>query len=366
MTEREATILFSTFVQFGPVRIKLIRDNFGGLKNGWRASSRDLAKLGFSEKLISSFDKHRNDIVLTSYLLRLQDLNIEVLLNEDAEFPERLKQISNSPYILYVRKAKNSSLSLSELTEISLAVIGTRKMSGYGHDVTERLVTRLVDSGMTIISGLALGIDAVSHRSALDAGGFTVAVLANGLDKVYPSSNSGIVRDMFSRDRGVLVSEYPLGFPSFRENFPQRNRIVSGMSMGVLVIEGTEKSGTLLTARSAAEQGREVFAVPGPITSSVSAAPHYLLKNGATLVESAHDILDELDISSKVKTQAAKVVLPSSPEEVKILEVLDAEGIDIDSLVRISGLSTGSLLSALTMMELKGMVKNIGGVYVKI
>jgi DNA processing protein len=366
MTEREATILFSTFVQIGPARIKLIRKYFGSLKDGWKANRRDYLKLGFSEKLIKAFDMHRNDIVVSSYLLRLGELGIQVVLDEDSEFPERLKQINNSPYILYVRKAKNSTLSLSDLSDISLSVIGTRKMTRYGQDVTERLVTQLVDHGMTIVSGLALGIDAMSHKTAISAGGFTIAVLANGLDKIYPSTNTPIAREMLAKDCGLLISEYPLGFPSYKENFPQRNRIVSGLSMGVLVIEGTEKSGTLLTAKSAAEQGREVFAVPGPITSDVSAAPHYLLKNGATLVTSARDILDELEINSKVKIQKAKKVLPTTPEEQKILKVLGTDGIDIDSLVRISGLSTGALLSALTMMELKGMVKNVGGVYVKI
>ncbi len=365
MTERDAAILFSTFVPFGPARIQLIRDNFEGLVGGWSVSRNNYKKLGFSEKIISSFDKHRNDIVLKTYLSRLADMNIDTIYYEETNYPKHLKEISDSPNIIYVRKSKKSNLSLYDLTEISLAVIGTRKMTAYGHDVAERLVTQLVDNGMTIVSGLALGIDAVSHKATIDAGGFTVAVLANGLDKIYPSSNIPLAREILEKDQGLLVSEYPLGYPSFRENFPQRNRIVSGLSLGVLVIEGTEKSGTLLTAKAAAEQGREVFAVPGSITSGNSAAPHYLLRNGATLVTSAHDILDELDVRTRNVLQVAKKVLPSSPNETKILEVLETGGMDIDSLVRISTLATGTILSVLTLMELKGMVKNVGGIYVR-
>lgn len=366
VTERDAAILFSTFISFGPARLNLIKRKFQSFANGWKASLKDYRDLGFSDKLITSFDTHRNQISLDAYNSQLKKYNIEVLLLEDKDYPERLKNIVSPPPLLYVRKSLKSKLNLSELSENSLSVIGTRKMTNYGRDVCERLVTQLVDGGLTIISGLALGIDTVSHKVAVDAGGKTVCVLANGLDKIYPSSNVEFVKEMFNKDQGILVSEYPIGYPAFRENFPQRNRIVSGLSLGVLVIEGSERSGTLLTAKAAAEQGREVFAVPGPITSESSAAPHYLINNGAKLVQTARDILDELEIGSKIKFQKSKTVLPSSETEEKILLCLSLEGLDIDSLVRNSKLETSQLLSCLTMMELKGLVKNVGGVYVKI
>lgn len=363
MTERDAWIAFSSFPQIGPARFKLLVQFFGSAKAAWNAPKKKLLEIGFSEKLANSFDQFRLRYDLIQYKNALKKLSIEVVISEDKNFPQRLKDIDDSPSLLYVRKGEKEC-ALSDLAQISVAVVGTRKMTSYGREMTKKFVERLVDGGVTIISGLALGVDAIAHQTALELGGKTIAVLGGGLDNIYPPRNTNLAEQIVKNNSGALVSEYPLNYPAMPQNFPFRNRIVSGLSLGVLVIEGSEKSGTLLTASNAASQGREVFAVPGPLTSGTSWAPHFLIKNGAKLVQNPEDILDELDIKSKIKSQKSKVILPETVQEQKIMEVLGAEGADIDSLVRISGLATGILLATLTGMELKGMVKNIGGIYV--
>ncbi|MBI4033284.1 MAG: DNA-protecting protein DprA [Candidatus Blackburnbacteria bacterium] len=376
MTEKEAWIAFSAFPNIGPARFGLLRKYFGSAKRAFRAPAKKFLEIGFSDRLTQEFENFRKDFDTVSYLLRLRRLGVKMILLEDKDYPEMLKKIEDAPYILYVRNAhstlprqardRSGQSELGKWSDISVAVVGTRKPTAYGREVTERLVTGLVDNGVTVVSGLALGIDAIAHRVALAAGGKTIGVLGCGVDNIYPPANRQLGEKMLESDQGIIVSEYPLGYPALPQNFPTRNRIVSGLSLGVLVIEGAEKSGTLLTASNAASQGREVFAVPGPITSPVSRAPHFLLKNGAKLVEKVEDILEELKIEERVKSDESKRTLPETKEERRIMEILKKDSLDIDSLVRISGLDTGKVLGTLTGMELKGMVKNIGGVYTKL
>lgn len=360
MTEKEASIAFSTFPPIGPQRFKLLVQYFGSAQKAWQAPIGKYREIGFSQKLAGSFEKARKEFDLEKYLKRLEKHNVRVVLQEDPEYPKRLATISDAPFLLYIKGEQE----LENLADVSVAVIGTRKMTTYGADVTEKLVAGLVAAGVTIISGLALGIDGMAHKIALESGGKTIGVLGNGLDTVYPSSHTGLARAMVDHG-GLVISEFPLGYPAMPFNFPVRNRIVSGLSLGVLVIEGTERSGTLLTCANAASQGRDVFAVPGPITSTTSKAPNLLLKNGAKLVEKVEDILEELDINAKLQMLNAKSVLPSNPDEGKILEALENEAYDVDSLVRILDMPISDALSLLTLMELKGMVKNTGGVYRK-
>lgn len=375
MAERDFWVAFSTFPFIGPKRFKLLVEYFGSSKGAWEAPLGEIREIGMSEKLAVSFEKHRKGFDLGGYLGRLEKLGIGVVTFNDAEYPERLKAIDDAPFLLYVkmaplRSAESSAgqlprMSLCDTSNLAVAVVGTRRITSYGRDVCERITRGLVDAGVTIVSGLALGTDAVSHKAALDAGGNTIAVLGNGLDTVYPASNRALAEKMLSSGQGILVSEYPLGYPARPENFPVRNRIVSGMSLAVVVIEGTRKSGTLLTASLAAKQGRDVFAVPGQITSPMSQAPHLLIKNGAKLVENVEDILEELDIKAMGIRQEAIGILPNTEEEGKLLELLETEGLELDSIVRISDLQAGVVLATLTNMEMKGLVKNVGGVYVK-
>lgn len=244
---------------------------------------------------LKKFKKFRMETSLSEYLERMAKLEIKFVGKKDKEYPERLRQIEGAPIGIYIRR-QSKRQRLESFCKVSLAVVGTRKATAYGREVVKRLVAGLCDAGVTIVSGLALGIDAIAHKTALDAGGKTIGVLGSGLDRIYPAENRQLAQKMVESGQGILVSEFPLGYPPYRENFPLRNRIVSGLSLGVLVVEGTDKSGTLLTAAAAASQGRDVFAVPGTIFSSTSKAPHILLKQGAKLVETIDDILEELPI----------------------------------------------------------------------
>lgn len=214
--------------------------------------------------------------------------DIYTLQLTDSKYPGLLKEIPDPPVVLYVR-GRGEKIHLAR----TIAVVGTRRITDYGRTVTQKLVRDLVGKGYTIVSGMALGVDAVAHHEAIKAGGKTIAVLGCGIDIIYPSSNTDLYWDIV-RGHGAVVSEFPPGVRPDKKRFVTRNRIISGLSLGVVVIEGAEHSGTLITAKYAAEQGREVFAVPGPITSPYSRAAAILLKNGAKLVESADDIIEEL------------------------------------------------------------------------
>lgn len=368
MTEKEAYLAFSTFPAIGTQRFKLLKEYFGSARKAWTAPIKEIREVGVGEKLAASFEKHRKSFSLEDYKLRLGKLGVGYVTIEEEGYPERLKSLDDAPFLLYTKsrgnKGNKGDRGLEELTQVSLAVVGTRKASSYGRDVTERLVAGLVDAGVTIVSGLAFGIDAVAHKAAVDCGGKTIAVMAGGLDKVFPTSNTQLAKKIIESG-GMWISEYPLGVVPRPEYFPYRNRIESGMSLGVVVIEGAIKSGTMVTASLAAKQGREVFAVPGPVNSPGSKGPHLLIRNGAKLVEKVEDILEELDISTKRIVHSAKAILPDTEEEGKLLALLETEGLELDNIVRMSGMETGEVLSTLTTMELKGIVKNAGGVYVK-
>lgn len=361
MVERDAYIAFSTFPFIGPVRFALLVKYFGSALKAWRAPISEYEKIGLGYKYLTRFEEQRKTFNLEDYKKKLDKLGIRTVLLTESAYPEKLREIPDPPYLLYIRGKGD----FEKISGLAIAVIGARKMTHYGKDVTMKIVEHLALAGVTIVSGLALGIDAVAHEASLAVKGATIAVLGNGLDQIYPPRNTNLAKAILNSSTGILVSEYPLGYPVMPQNFPQRNRIVSGLSQGVLVIEGTTRSGTLLTASAAARQGRDVYAVPGQISSPMSAAPHLLLKEGAKLVEKAEDILEDLDIKFELKAQSVNNKSTNNPEENMVLNAIDSEGMDIDNLVRIVRLPVGTLLGTLTTMELKGMVKNIGGLYVK-
>ncbi len=281
-------VAFSAFPGIGPVRFRLLYDYFGSAKAAWQAPSHEFQKTGLGEKLTASFDHFRKTFELEKYLQKLDDLHAHCLSLNDSRYPKLLREISDAPFLLYV-KGRGPKINLDK----TIAVVGTRKTTAYGKEVTRRLVTDLVDKGFTIVSGMANGVDTVAHQATLDAGGKTIAVLGCGIDIVAPRSNARLYHAIADRG-GAIVSEMPPGLRPDKGLFVARNRIISGLSLGTLVIEGADDSGALITARNAAEQGREVFAVPGPITSIYSRATARLLKNGAKLVESVDDIMEEL------------------------------------------------------------------------
>jgi len=353
--ERNAWICFSCFTPIGPKRFSLLRKYFGSAKKAWEAEKESLLKLGFSEKLVSNFLKFREEFNLSSYFLRLGKLGIRALTFEDKEYPENLKNIDNAPFLLYILGeilAKDS---------LSIGVVGTRKITAYGKEVTEKLVADLVSSGLTVVSGLAYGVDSVAHSAALEFGGRTIGVWAGGLDTILSGFRKNLVEKILKEKRGAVVSEYPLGFSPRRETFPQRNRIISGLSLGVLVTEAAEDSGALLTANFSQKQGRKVFSVPGPITSPVTAGTAKLLKSNAKLVYDVKDILEELNLPVRAQKIAARTVLPETKEEEEILKVLEQGARHIDEIVRMTKMETGKIASILTLMEIKGKIKNLGG-----
>ena len=359
MTDKEYLVLLSTFVPFGPARIKLLLKYFGSAKKVWDASSDKLLKLGLGQERTEEFIVHRQSLDIKDYFEKLKKLKIDYLSISDKDYPENLKEIDDAPYVLYVRgKLKSADAS-------AVAIVGSRKMTAYGREVAQRFSTELASYGITIVSGLARGIDTESHKGALSAGGRTIAVIGAGLDNIYPPENTKLAEEIAGR--GAVISEYPLGYPAMPLNFAARNRIISGLSRAVLVVEGAEQSGTLLTATHAAKQGREVFAVPGQITSPLSGAPLFLLKNGAKIATKPSDILEELNLQIKVDREAVEKIMPSDGTEGKILSFLENEPLHLDELARISTLGVGTLSAKLTIMELKGLVRSLGGgVYKKV
>ena len=278
---------------------------------------------------------------------------VRLLSRDDPAYPPLLRQLVNGPPLIYVRG------TLTDNDRWALAVVGTRQASTYGRDATRKLVTDLVGAGVTIVPGLALGIDAVAHQAALEAGGRTIAVLGSGVDQIYPQTNRALAQAVMAQ--GAIVSEYALGTQPAAINFPPRNRIISGLSLGVLVIEAAARSGALITVQFALEQGRDVFAVPGSIFSPKSEGPNRLIRDGAMLVTRADEILDALNMQNVVEQQTVSAMLPETAEEVALLKLVEAEPRHIDAISRDSTLAPPVVSATLAMLELKGLVKQVGG-----
>ncbi|MCX7928368.1 MAG: DNA-processing protein DprA [Patescibacteria group bacterium] len=350
-------VALSTFTQFGSVKIEALINYFESPERIWKASKSELVKTGLSERLVEEFCGHRDKFDLDDYLRKLAELRIEVITKSDPNYPFNLKSISNAPFVLYCK----GKILPSDST--SIAVIGTRKMTNYGRDVAEHFTKSLVEFGVTIVSGLAFGVDSIAHETAILHKGRTIAVIGCGLDRIYPAGNLNLAKKII--ENGAILSEYPLGYPAFRSNFAARNRIISGLSKGVLVVEGEKRSGTLLTASHAADQGRTVYAVPGSIFSVYSQASHYLIQNGAQIAVSPHDIIADIGATSVLSCEVHSV-LPTDEIEEKIYSLLVSDSLHLDELSRIIGLRVSEVSQKLTVMELKGIVKHIGnGIYRK-
>lgn len=346
-------IAFNYFEGIGPVRFKVLLDYFGTAKAAYEASEKIWKELGLPNKVVHDFLELRRNFKQEKFLEEIKIKNIKVIKFIDKNYPELLRQISDCPPVLYVKG------ELLPEDNLAIGIVGTRKITSYGREATEILTRDLVASGLTIVSGMALGVDTVAHQTAIEAGGRTIAVVGTGVDLIYPPENKSLYEKIIQH--GAVVSEVAPGNYVARGIFPARNRIISGLSLGVVVTEGAQDSGSMITAKDAASQGREVFAVPGPITSYLSAAPSILIKNGAKLVYKVSDILDELKIEARSKKLEARKVVAENPDEEKILKILANEQVHIDNLVRISGLETGKVSSLLTLMEIKGKVKKLGG-----
>jgi DNA processing protein len=345
-------VAFSGIPGIGRVRISQLKEHFGSLQEAWKAPEGKLKQAGLDSRSVDTLVTLRPTISLDAEMEKLERHRVAVLICDDPNYPSRLKEIYDYPPVLYVRG------SLPADDEPCLAIVGTRRPTVYGRQVTEEIVADLARSGITIISGLARGIDSVAHRAALDAGGRTVAVFGSGLDIVYPGENAKLAQTII--ERGALVSECPLGVKPKAENFPLRNRIMSGLSLGVLVMEAGERSGALITAHQAAEQNREVFAVPGSILSPASQGTNRLIQEGAKLVQNYTDVLQELNLAIVVQQAEMREFSPANEIESAILEQLSSEPNHIDEICRRSGLTMPEVSSTLSMLELKGIARQIG------
>ena len=343
---------FSFIPGIGRVRLNQLESYFSNLEDAWKATSEDLRRARLDSNTIKAITLWRPKISLDAEMEKTERYGVKVLTYHDSDYPSRLKEIYDYPPILYVRG------SLLPEDEWCLAVVGTRRATVYGRQVTEEIVADLARSRITIVSGLAKGIDSIAHRSALEAGGRSIAVFACGLDMVYPSENTELARRIMQQ--GALISEYPLGTRPRPDNFPRRNRIMSGMSLGVLVVEAGETSGALITANMALEQNREVLAVPGSILSPASRGTNHLIQEGAKLVSSYRDILEELNLTAVAQQIEMKEVIPESDTEALLLKQLSAEPTHIDEVCRSSGLPVSTVSSTLAIMELKGLVRAVG------
>ncbi|RLC37345.1 DNA-protecting protein DprA [Candidatus Falkowbacteria bacterium] len=348
-------IALSHFPKFGPVRIKKIKKFFPDYKTAYNAKTIDLQKAGIEEKIAKEFISFKDSVNPSLLIEKLKNENIKVLTLEDRKYSKLLSEIYDPPPLLYYKG------EFKKNDEFTIGVVGTRKFSSYGQRVVEAIVKDLAINNITIVSGLALGIDSLAHNATLDAGGRTIAVLGTGIDKqsIYPSSNRYLADKIISSG-GVVLSEFPLGTPPLRHHFPQRNRIISGLSVGVLVIEAGEKSGALITARHALDQNREVFAIPGNIYSSVSIGPNNLIKEGAKAIASAKEILETLDLSLITSYINNKKILPETREEELLLEHISSDPLHVDELIRLTNLNVSAINSTLTLMEMKGMIRNLG------
>jgi DNA processing protein len=317
----------------------------------FHASERTLKGYNLSKKCIEEIVKSRETYDPEDVVKELDDRQIQPLFIFDPAYPARLAEIADPPFLIYVRGHVNWN-------QMMVAVVGSRHMSDYGIEVTEKVASDLAASGVIVVSGLALGIDAIAHQATMNAGGTTVAVLGNGIDRVYPSSNLAIAKDIL--ENGAIISEYPCGVQPARYTFAVRNRLISGLCQAIVVTEAAEGSGSLITARSALEQNREVFAVPGSIFNVNSVGPNSLIKMGAHPLTSVQDIFDEFGLSHPEVATSIREIMGATEEEKAIIGILQTEPRHIDEIIKISGLSHSSVSSALTIMEIGGKIKHLG------
>jgi DNA processing protein len=346
-------IAFHRIPGIGPARFARLLEHFGSLRAAWAAGADELTRCGLDTKCVESIVMARRSISPEAEHERVWQLGVSVLTWESPEYPTLLREIPASPPVLYVKG------SLMPEDGWAVAVVGTRRASAYGREVAERLSGALAAGGVTVVSGLARGIDTHAHRAALAAGGRTIAVLGSGIDVVYPAENAALAAEIV--EHGALLSELPLGSQPAAENFPLRNRIISGLSLGTVLVEAPLDSGARITCSYALEQNREVFAVPGNIFSRNAALPHRLIQEGAKLVTCAEDILAELNLSMAPQQQEVARAVPATLEEAAILNALAGEPQHVDEIGRACGLPAATVSALLTMMELKGLVKHLGG-----
>ena len=343
---------FNLVKGIGAVRLKQVLDFFGSLEVAWNSPRDGLLGAGLSPKIVDNFVQIHNQVNLDLIMTNIDKKGIKVITWEDSDYPRRLKEINQAPPVLFI----NGSINVED--DWAVAVVGTRRVTPYGRQVAVEISRFLAQNGVTVISGLARGVDAIAHQSALQAGGRTIAVLGSGVDVVYPPEHQKLAQEIVSQ--GALVSDYPIGTPPDGVNFPPRNRIISGLSLATVVVEAGETSGALITAEFAVDQGREVFAVPGSILTPQSEGTNKLIEQGARPLLKMTEILEVLKLEQIPEKQLNRKMNPGNEIEKKILTHLSQEPLHVDELCIQSGLPISQVSATLTMMELKGMVSQVG------
>jgi DNA processing protein len=355
MDERFHWLALNFIPGIGPVTIRALLDRFGDPEHVFRASPRELTGIdGIGPRLAALIKETDIQGRVRRELKLIQQLNVSIVTLKDESYPNSLKQIYDPPPLLYVRG------DLQAKDTLAISIVGSRLTSNYGRTVTERIAGDLARHGVTIVSGMARGIDSAAHRGALSAGGRTIAVLGCGVDVVYPPENRHLFEEITAH--GAVVSEFPLSTRPEAGNFPRRNRIISGLSLGVVVVQASSRSGSLITARLALEQNRDVFAVPGNVGMVASQGTNRLIKEGAKLVESAHDILEEiLPRFHHDGLVAAEVKPPLEEGEKGVYCLLGDEPMHIDSIIARTGMGASRASAILLQLELKGLVQQLPG-----
>jgi DNA processing protein len=357
MTFTEACVALNMVPNLGPVRLRRLLEVFETPERVLQAKGSALRAVdGVGKEVAEAIATWEQHVDLPAELARVQEFGATVITQQSPEYPSALREIHNPPIVLYVWG------TLTEKDQRAISVVGSRKTSHYGLECAKKLSYQLAYAGLTVVSGLARGIDTAAHQGALAAQGRTVAVIGSGLMDLYPPENMGLAEKIASS--GAVVSEFPMTFPPSRETFPYRNRIVAGWGCGLLVVEAGMKSGALITAGQALEQGRLVYAVPGQIDRPSAAGSNRLIQQGAKLVTGASDILDDLYAlfpePRKAPTAAANAS-PLSPEEETVLSTIDISETPLDDIVTKSGLPMPKVASTLLALEMKRRVKQLPG-----
>ncbi len=338
----------------GSILFKRLTEAFGSPEGVFHSTSKDLERVeGVGPKVIASLKRFSWKGQVVKELRTVEKVGARLVTWDDEEYPPNLKQIYDPPPLLYVLG------SLKPQDQRAVAVVGSRYPTTYGQMFAERIAMGLSQRGITLVSGLARGVDSSAHQGALTAGGRTIGVLGCGIDIIYPPENRKLFDQVAAQ--GAILSEFPLGTPPDSDHFPIRNRVISGISLGVVVVEATLRSGSLITARFALEQGREVFAVPGNADSARSAGTNRLIREGAKLVTRAEDILEEISPPSQLAVQEVPPQPKLTDEEAKIFSILGPQSMHIDQIISLSALSSAQVSATLLSLELAGHVKQLPG-----
>jgi DNA processing protein len=344
---------FSLVKGIGAVRFQALLDHFGDARTAWLAPGESLREAGLSARIVANLLKVRSQVSLAEVWQRIESSGIKVFTWEDQSYPRHLKEIPQPPPVLYMLG------QLCPEDEWGIAIVGTRRVTPYGRQVTEEIASHLASRGVTVISGLARGVDAIAHQAALTAGGRSLAVLGSGVDQIYPPENRRLAEKLAMQ--GAVISDYPPGTPPDASNFPPRNRLISGLSLAVVIVEAGQNSGALITAAFAVDQGREVFAVPGNITSPQSQGTNRLIQDGARPLLKPQELLAALELTLVTEHRAARVILPADAIEAQLFSILSREPLHVDEIRARTDIPIEKVTATLALMELKGMVRQVGG-----